>query len=90
MKDFHDLHVWERSHRRTLAIYAATLKFPREELYGLTRGHLINSFLMRMRMHASWTRPRNVRLPCQGVQTVSRCCERESATMWMLTIAVFG
>jgi four helix bundle protein len=36
MKDFHDLHVWERSHRLTLAIYAATLKFPREELYGLT------------------------------------------------------
>src|ERR1700716_3958534 len=36
LKDFHDLHVWERSHRLTLAIYAATLKFPREELYGLT------------------------------------------------------
>jgi four helix bundle protein len=36
MKDFHDLHVWERSHPLTLAIYAATLKFPREELYGLT------------------------------------------------------
>ncbi len=36
MKDFRDLHVWERSHRLTLAIYAATLKFPREELYGLT------------------------------------------------------
>jgi hypothetical protein len=35
LKDFHDLHVWERSHRLTLAIYAATLKFPREELYGL-------------------------------------------------------
>ena len=36
MKDFHDLQVWERSHRLTLAIYAATVKFPREELYGLT------------------------------------------------------
>jgi len=36
MKDFRELHVWERSHRLTLAIYAATLKFPREELYGLT------------------------------------------------------
>ena len=36
MKDFHDLHIWERSHRLTLAIYAATAKFPREELYGLT------------------------------------------------------
>jgi four helix bundle protein len=36
MKDFRDLHVWERSHQLTLAIYSATLKFPREELYGLT------------------------------------------------------
>src|SRR5580658_9493651 len=36
MKDFHDLHVWERSHRLTLEIYATTLKFPREELYDLT------------------------------------------------------
>lgn len=36
MKDFHDLHVWERSHGLTLAIYGATAKFPREELYGLT------------------------------------------------------
>jgi hypothetical protein len=36
MKDFHDLRVWERSHRLTLEIYSATLKFPREELYGLT------------------------------------------------------
>jgi len=36
MKDFHDLQVWERSHRPILAIYAATVKFPREELYGLT------------------------------------------------------
>jgi four helix bundle protein len=30
------LHVWERAHRLTLAIYTTTLKFPREELYGLT------------------------------------------------------
>jgi len=36
MKDLHDLHVWERSHKLTLAVYDATLKFPREELYGLT------------------------------------------------------
>ena len=35
MKDFRDLQVWERSHM-TLAIYAATMKFPRQELYGLT------------------------------------------------------
>ncbi|HEY4843885.1 MAG TPA: four helix bundle protein [Terriglobales bacterium] len=37
MKDFRDLHVSERSHQLTLEIYAATLKFPREELYGPTR-----------------------------------------------------
>ncbi len=36
MKDFRDLHVWQRSHRLTLAIYGATKGFPREELYGLT------------------------------------------------------
>ncbi len=36
MKDFRDLRVWEGSHRLTLAIYAFTSKFPREELYGLT------------------------------------------------------
>jgi four helix bundle protein len=36
VKDFRDLHVWERCHQLTLEIYAATLKFPREELYGLT------------------------------------------------------
>ena len=36
MKNFHDLHVWERSHRLTLTVYAATTKFPREELFGLT------------------------------------------------------
>ena len=36
MKDFHDLRVWERAHQLTLTIYTASLKFPREELYGLT------------------------------------------------------
>ena len=36
LKDFHDLHVWERSHKFSLVIYAATAKFPREELYRLT------------------------------------------------------
>src|SRR5712692_5230677 len=33
MKDFRDLQVWERSHRLTLAMYAATMKFPKQELY---------------------------------------------------------
>ena len=36
MKDFRDLHVWARAHGLTLAVYAATSRFPREELYGLT------------------------------------------------------
>jgi four helix bundle protein len=36
MKDFRDLHVWDRAHRLTLDIYTLSGKFPREELYGLT------------------------------------------------------
>mgnify|MGYP003345386357 CR=1 FL=1 len=36
MKDFRNLLVWERGHKFTLAVYAATKSFPREELYGLT------------------------------------------------------
>jgi len=36
MKDFRRLVVWEKAHRLTLACYAATARFPREELYGLT------------------------------------------------------
>jgi four helix bundle protein len=36
MQDFRDLYVWDRSHWLTLAVYTATSKFPREELYGLT------------------------------------------------------
>ncbi len=36
MKAFRDLVVWEKSHRFTLAVYAATAGFPREEQYGLT------------------------------------------------------
>jgi len=36
MKDFRDLHVWERSHALTWALYTATADFPRTELYGLT------------------------------------------------------
>ncbi len=36
MKDYRSLDVWERSHRFTLAIYAATKSFPKEELFGLT------------------------------------------------------
>ncbi len=36
MKDFRKLQVWERSHELTLAIYAVTKVFPKEELFGLT------------------------------------------------------
>jgi len=36
VKDFRDLHVWDRAHTLTLNIYTLIAKFPREELYGLT------------------------------------------------------
>ena len=36
MRDFRELKVWGKGHRMTLAIYKATAKFPRDELYGLT------------------------------------------------------
>jgi four helix bundle protein len=35
MRDFTQLKVWERSHRLTLAVYEATVAFPKEEQYGL-------------------------------------------------------
>ena len=37
MRDFETLKVWEKGHQLTLAIYRATKKFPKEELFGLTR-----------------------------------------------------
>ena len=36
MKDFRQLAVWEKSHRLAITISKATIKFPKEELYGLT------------------------------------------------------
>lgn len=36
MKDFKELHVWEKAHALTKRIYRSTAAFPREELYGLT------------------------------------------------------
>jgi four helix bundle protein len=36
MKDYRALQVWQRSHRLTLDLYAATRRFPKEELFGLT------------------------------------------------------
>jgi len=36
LQNFRKLKVWEKGHALTLAVYRATVKFPREELYGLT------------------------------------------------------
>jgi four helix bundle protein len=36
MRSFQDLKAWQLAHRFTLAVYAATRSFPREELFGLT------------------------------------------------------
>jgi len=36
VKEFRELHIWQRSHALTLAIYRATRAFPKEELFGLT------------------------------------------------------
>ena len=36
MRDFRELKVWEKSHHLALAVYGATARFPKDELYGLT------------------------------------------------------
>lgn len=36
MRNFRELKVWQKAHELTLAVYKATAKFPREEIYGLT------------------------------------------------------
>ena len=36
MRDFRDIKVWMKSHRLTLAVYKATSRFSRQEVYGLT------------------------------------------------------
>jgi four helix bundle protein len=36
MQDFRKLKVWQKAHQLTLAIYEASRRFPKEELYGLT------------------------------------------------------
>jgi four helix bundle protein len=36
MKDFHELKIWQRSHRLTLDVHRATQPFPKDEIYGLT------------------------------------------------------
>ena len=35
MRNFKELRVWQAAHELTLAVYRATSRFPREELYGL-------------------------------------------------------
>lgn len=36
MRNYEDLHVWQKAHVLTLAIYKATRNFPNEERFGLT------------------------------------------------------
>jgi four helix bundle protein len=36
VRDFRSIKVWEKAHQLTLAVYAGTKGFPREETYGLT------------------------------------------------------
>ncbi len=36
MKDFRQLKVWEKAHGLALAIYKATERFPKQEMYALT------------------------------------------------------
>jgi four helix bundle protein len=36
LQDFKKLKVWDKGHELTLAVYRATVRFPKEELYGLT------------------------------------------------------
>jgi len=35
IRNFEDLDVWKRGHRLTLAVYRTTIRFPKEEQYGL-------------------------------------------------------
>jgi four helix bundle protein len=36
MRNYKDLHVWEKAHTLTLAVYKDTQRFPSEERFGLT------------------------------------------------------
>ena len=36
MRDYKKFTVWEKSHNLTLQIYNATIKYPKEEIFGLT------------------------------------------------------
>ena len=36
MKDFRNLHVWDKAHALTLEIYRLTDRFPKREMFGVT------------------------------------------------------
>jgi len=36
MRNYRDLEVWKLSHKLTLELYAASRKFPKDEMFGLT------------------------------------------------------
>lgn len=36
MRDFKELQVWQKSHQLAMKTYQTTVKFPKEETYGLT------------------------------------------------------
>ncbi len=36
MQDFHNLKIWQKSHRIVLSLYKLTASFPKSELFGLT------------------------------------------------------
>ena len=36
MRDFHELAVWRKAHALALAVYRATKRLPKEEIFGLT------------------------------------------------------
>ena len=36
MRDFRQIRVWVKAHKLTIEIYRITVRFPREEQYGLT------------------------------------------------------
>lgn len=36
MQNFRELKVWQKAHELTLAVYKATMNFPKHEIYGVT------------------------------------------------------
>jgi four helix bundle protein len=36
LRNYRDLKVWSKAHELTIAVYAATRAFPRDEIYGIT------------------------------------------------------